>query len=157
MRCKNIFALVSPKQECVSAFPEQGPFSGCLHPSSDERVLFAVHHRPPTTDGELTPFTGIFPRCWKLFSYYSYTGITFSLYRKGNWVTRRPRGLRKGISDLRAWNGALNSKFSPEFTTEWGEPAASQGLIHTFPTRQHKVWGLLSFWVPRSNNFIFLV
>ena len=101
-----------------STMPEQGPLGRLLGPPQWwERVPFPMHHGAPTAR-ELTPFTGIFPKCWKVLRYSFHTGIILSFYRKGNWVTLRPRGLLKCVSDLRAWNGTLNSKSSLELTIE---------------------------------------
>lgn len=93
--------------------PEQGPFSSCLDPSTKQCiclpcivVLSAV--------GELAPFTGIFPKCWKLLDTILTLGL--SSFAERNWVTLRRRGLNKGISDLRAGNGPQNSNLSSEST-----------------------------------------
>lgn len=120
------------------------------------------------TWSELTSFTGVFLNAERYWDTSSNTRITFCFYRKRNWVTLRPCGLHKGISELKAWYGALNSSFSPWIpplsfpflpqlmsdSRRW--PTDSQGLNwFVFPIRQHKVFQ--TFWVPRSNKLHFSI
>ena len=106
----------------------------------------------------------LFPKCLKVLRYYCSTGVTFSFYRKENWVTVRPRALHKGISDpeLEMDLPIQNSVPSPPFHVlshsqtmrePRGWPAASQRT--RLPCQTAYLW---AFKLPSAQerlNYIF--
>ena len=100
------------------------------------RAHVTVHHGLLHSQSSL-PSLEFFLNAGRYWDTSSNTRITFCFYRKRNWVTLRPRGLHKGILELKAWYGALNSNFSPESTTEFSFSSSThewfQRLAYRFP------------------------
>ena len=129
MWSKNIFALVPPKQECHL-------YHSWARSPLQWRAQVTVHHGLLHNQSSL-PSLEFFLNAERYWDTSSNTRITFCFYRKRNWVTLRPHGLHRGILELKAWYGALNSNFSPESTIEFSFSSSThewfQRLAYRFP------------------------